>query len=157
MKIRTLAAAALLLGCLTACGKAAEAPSEEPASRDAKTSDGSANLEPTPADTAGQADPETTKYLKSVGVTPALVEKLAVIGQANNYGISIEKPMTAEQKQGLAVGQVMNCQDVNIGERTYQDLKEDDMSSGATQEQVDEMYGFLKSSFCPYVQPERAS
>lgn len=157
MKTRAVAATVLLLGCLTACGKAAEAPSEESAAGDVEVSDDSADLEPEPTETAGMADPGTTKYLKSVGVTPDLVEKLAVIGQVNNYGISVEKPMTAEQKQGLAVGQVMNCQDVNSGERSYQDLKDDDMSSGATQQQVDEMYRFLESSFCSHVLPEPTS
>lgn len=163
MKIRALATVALLAASLTACGEADEAPQDDAVSAEDIGDDGTYGDEPEPdtepeSDFArGDAVASSTEYLESVGVTDELVQQLAAVGQVNNYGLSVEKPMTEFEKQGLAVGQVMNCQDVNGGDRTYEDLMNDDMSTGATHEQVSAMYGFLEVSFCPHVKPDPAS
>ncbi|QYA98991.1 hypothetical protein KZO11_38295 [Streptomyces anulatus] len=158
MKIRTIAAAALLAACLTSCGEADDAPLDDSAAvEEIDTSeDDTAIEEPESELGKGDAVPETTERLRSVGITDDLVQQLAAVGQVNNYGLSIEKPMTEFEKQGLAIGQMMNCQDVNAGDRTYEELMQEDMSTGATWKQVSEMYGFLEESFCPHVRPEPA-
>ncbi|MFB8020850.1 hypothetical protein ACFC36_20045 [Streptomyces rubiginosohelvolus] len=66
-----------------------------------------------------------------MGITDDLVQQLAEVGQVNNYGLIIEQPMTEFEKQGLAIGQMMNCQGVNAGDRTYEELMQEHMSTGA--------------------------
>ncbi|MFJ3207454.1 hypothetical protein [Streptomyces flaveolus] len=97
-------------------------------------------------------DTSVQDYLDEHGISDAMVMRLAAVAEANNYA---DAPMEEEDAKLFATVIGDHCEMVASGERTWDYYKEDDISTGGTQAQVDAFYGFTQDTFCPSMTTEK--
>ena len=152
-----LVAAALAVG---GCGSDTEpstahtsAVPEDVTEREPTAPADESDTDPAPAEEATGDDTSLEDFHAAAGVDDALVDQLGEIGDANNYGLGVGVETSLEDRRRLATTQVDTCRNVAVGYRTWDGIQYSDESGGATEEQAAAMADFLRTEFCPHVEP----
>lgn len=114
------------------------------------------SLTPAPKSTAATSvDTSLRDALREAGVSSDMVTRIGELGRETGY---LTGMIGLDDVEGFAYMQVLTCQEVNSGYRSYDDVYNTDVSDGAPAASAETMVTFLRTTYCPSVtQPDETA
>lgn len=99
-------------------------------------------------DTLSVEDDSVSQALEEAGITESDIRALSEVGDENGFILDTRSP-TWEESQEFAYMSYLTCKDVELGEDTWENVRSESESTGATMAEAQAMASYWENTFCP--------